>query len=187
MARSSSRFQFLGDYSFRTYNGDGSLRAFMDVTDTELGIVFRDMKLFEKDGEFYVRSAAREYEKNGETKYSDYIGKVWDQNEDAWDANGVQYFEEMAQAAAKKLAETDGGESRPKRGGGGGERRGASGGGRSGGNGGGRNGGRSSGRGPVGGAKSGGRGEPPRVGAGSRRDIDDFPDYNTAGGDDEEF
>jgi DNA-binding cell septation regulator SpoVG len=94
-----SRFEFRGDYAMRPQSGNGNLLAYFNVIDTETGIEFRDMRLVEGRNGVFVAGPFRSYEDktSGETKYSDYIRAAYegdDRNE-----KGVQWFEELTQAA----------------------------------------------------------------------------------------
>jgi DNA-binding cell septation regulator SpoVG len=93
-----SRFKFEGDYAMRVMDGKGSLLAYFNVIDTEIGIEFRDCRLIEGKNGVFVGAPAREYEsKDGETKYSDFWRVSFE--DDARSEEGMAYVEEMAEAA----------------------------------------------------------------------------------------
>jgi DNA-binding cell septation regulator SpoVG len=96
-----SRFRFTGKYAMRPLKkGKGNMLAYFDVTDTKLGIEFRDCRLIEGKNGVFVSSPSREYENDeGETKYVNYWGAAYDAENESRDENGMAYLEELAEAA----------------------------------------------------------------------------------------
>lgn len=90
------RFKFDGDRAMRVMK-KGSLLAFFNFTDRELGIQFMDWRLINGKNGPFVGPPAREYEKDGERKFSDYI-RVADNNKND---DGKEWMEALAKAAYK--------------------------------------------------------------------------------------
>jgi DNA-binding cell septation regulator SpoVG len=108
----TSRFTFRGEYDMRLLDSSGSMLAFFNFQDTELGLEFKDFKLFEGKNGVFVKSPSRSYEDaEGEEKYSEYVRAMYDSDEKAFDEVGTAYFEEVAEAAyaeyERRLEEED--------------------------------------------------------------------------------
>jgi DNA-binding cell septation regulator SpoVG len=69
-------------YGMRLPTKKGALKAFFNFTDTELGIEFHEFRLISGSNGMFIGSPSRSYEKDGETKYSDYI-RITDKNKSA--------------------------------------------------------------------------------------------------------
>lgn len=94
-----SRFDFSDQYSMRIID-DGSLLAFFNFVDTELGLEFKDWALRDGKNGVFVVSASRQYENNdGETKYSNYVQPNYDFDNNVRDEDGIAYFDELTDAA----------------------------------------------------------------------------------------
>lgn len=112
----SKRFKFEGKYAMRVIDGKGSLLAYFNVVDVDLGIEFRDVRLIEGKNGVFVGAPFRSYEdkKSGETKYADYWRPAFE--DDARSEEGMAYVEEMAEAAHEHyLSIVDEEEERPRR------------------------------------------------------------------------
>jgi DNA-binding cell septation regulator SpoVG len=94
----------------RLADGDGKLLAYFTIIDTELGITFRDFRLLNGSNGVFVTSPYRSYDKDGETKYVQFVEPAYDEQEEARSEAGTAYFDEMAQVAYaryEELAEED--------------------------------------------------------------------------------
>lgn len=109
-----ARFIFPGKYAMRPMKGKGKKKskvlAYFNVVDTKIGIEFRDVRLIEGENGVFVGAPFRTYEKNNETKYSDYWRAAYDEDTEARNETGVAYLEEMAEAAYEKYRESAEGE-----------------------------------------------------------------------------
>lgn len=99
------RFQFLGKNPMRILN-KGNFLASFTVTDTEIGIEFRDVRLLKGKNGLFVAAPARAYEdKDGQTQYMDYWRVAYDSDNKERDTNGMDYVDAMT-AAAKAFYES---------------------------------------------------------------------------------
>lgn len=109
----TTRFIFPGQYAMRPMKkGKGKVLAYFDVVDTVTGLIYRDCKLIDGPNGTFVSSPSRDYEKDGETKYSNYWGAAYDPGSKTFDEKGLAWQEELAEAAYAAYQEkTNGGDA----------------------------------------------------------------------------
>jgi DNA-binding cell septation regulator SpoVG len=101
------------------------LMAFATVRDTEIGLEFRDIKLFDGSNGEFVKFPEKTYEdKDGKDAYMALIAPIWE--DDEIDETGKEYMAEMAEAVSAAYAEAGDTEKPRARSGGGSSTKGRS-------------------------------------------------------------
>jgi hypothetical protein len=102
------RFDISGQYAMRVIN-QGSFLASFNVTDTELGIEFRDVCLFTGVNGDFVKSPFKEYtDKEGEVKKLDLWRASYNVESKQRNPKGDEYLAAMTQAARAVYDEQNG-------------------------------------------------------------------------------
>jgi DNA-binding cell septation regulator SpoVG len=96
------RFKIEGQYSMKVVKKK-SLLAFFSFVDTETGLEYFDWRLMKGTNGVFIGPPSRSYEKDGETRYSDYI-RITDKNKNE---DGKEWFAEVTAAALKKFKALD--------------------------------------------------------------------------------
>ena len=86
------RFHFDDKRGIRIQNS-GSLKAFINFVDTATGIEYRDFRLLAGKQGIFVSGPSRKYEKDGETKYIDFVQAAYENEQ------GRQWFAQLAHEA----------------------------------------------------------------------------------------
>jgi hypothetical protein len=79
--------------------GSGALEGFVNVQDTETGMEYRDIRLFDGSNGRFIKFFEKEYEdKDGKTKYAATLTPIWDEDEEAFSEAGKAFMDEMLAA-----------------------------------------------------------------------------------------
>lgn len=86
--------------SFRVQN-KGNLLAFFNVTDLDTGLEYRDLRFLSGTRGKFIGFPSRQYEKDGEQKYSDYV-RIADKGQNPLGRDWVDELVETCDAELEK-------------------------------------------------------------------------------------
>lgn len=82
--------------------GTKSLLAYFDFLDTDTGLEYRGWRLFEGARGTFVKSPARPYpNRNGETKYEDFVTPIYNRKTGEFSQQGQDYLADVAAEALR--------------------------------------------------------------------------------------